>query len=108
MVQSQTNAAHPEARAFASRTIVTLQRCRECTLVAIGLRTSGHLLLSVHGKSVALGVHGASLIAYIVPASTLKYLELSSTVQTYRRLGVHRVNDFVQHGALINRLLRRS
>lgn len=51
---------------------------------------------------------GASLIAYIVPASTLKYLELSSTVQTYRRLGVHRVNDFVQHGTLINRLLRRS
>jgi hypothetical protein len=51
---------------------------------------------------------GASLIAYIVPASALKYLELGSTVQTYRRLGVHRVNDFVQHGTLINRLLRRS
>ena len=51
---------------------------------------------------------GISFVAYVVPASTLKYLELSSTVQTYRRLGVHRVNDFVQHGTWINRLLRRS
>jgi len=50
----------------------------------------------------------ASLIGFLVPASILKYLELSSTVHTYRRLGVHRANDFVQHGRLINRLARRS
>jgi len=34
-------------------------------------------------------------------------LELSSTVTAYRKLGVHWVNHFVQHGTLINRLLRR-
>ena len=41
----------------------------------------------------------ASLIAFMVPASALRYLELSSTVATYRKLGVHWVNHFVQHGA---------
>lgn len=49
----------------------------------------------------------ASLIAFMVPASKLRYLELSSTVTTYRKLGVHWVNHFVQHGILINHLLRR-
>jgi hypothetical protein len=49
----------------------------------------------------------ASLIAFMVPASSLRYLELSSAVTTYRKLGVHWVNHFVQHGTLINRLLRR-
>ncbi|HEY6375159.1 MAG TPA: hypothetical protein VIX90_06500 [Edaphobacter sp.] len=43
----------------------------------------------------------------MVPASKLKYLELSSTVTAYRKLGVHRVNHLVQHGTLINNLLRR-
>ena len=50
----------------------------------------------------------ASVIALMVPASTLRYLELSSTVTTYRKLGVHWVNHFVQHGILINHLLRRK
>ena len=49
----------------------------------------------------------ASVIAMLVPASMLRYLELSSTVTTYRKLGVHGVNHFVQHGTLINHLLRR-
>ena len=37
----------------------------------------------------------------------VRHLELSSTVTAYRKLGVHWVNQFVQHGTLINRLLRR-
>jgi hypothetical protein len=49
----------------------------------------------------------ASPIGFMVPASTLRYLELSSTAATYRKLGVHWVNHFVQHGILINHLLRR-
>ena len=49
----------------------------------------------------------ASVIAMLVPASMLRYLELSSTATTYRKLGVHWVNHFVQHGILINHLLRR-
>jgi len=49
----------------------------------------------------------ASFIAWMVPASTLRYLELSSTLTTYRKLGVHRVNHLVQHGTFINHLLRR-
>ena len=49
----------------------------------------------------------ASLIAFMLPASTLRYLELSSTVATYRKLGVHWVNHFVQRGSFINQLLRR-
>ena len=48
-----------------------------------------------------------SLIAFIVPASVLTYLQLSSTVMTYRKLRVHWVNHFVQHGTLINNLLRQ-
>ena len=50
----------------------------------------------------------ASLIAFMVPAPILRYMELSSAVTTYRKLGVHWVNHFVQHGTLINHLLRRS
>ena len=49
----------------------------------------------------------ASFVAWMVPASTLRYLELSSTLSTYRKLGVHRVNHLVQHGTFINHLLRR-
>ena len=49
----------------------------------------------------------ASLMALMVPASKLRYLELSSTATAYRKLGVHRVNSLVQHGTLINHLLRR-
>jgi glycosyl-4,4'-diaponeurosporenoate acyltransferase len=50
---------------------------------------------------------GASVSAMMVPASMLRYLELSSTVKTYRKLGVHWANRFVQHPTLINDLLRR-
>jgi Glycosyl-4,4'-diaponeurosporenoate acyltransferase len=49
----------------------------------------------------------ASLIAFVVPACKLSYLELSSTVTTYRKLRVHWVNHFVQHGSLINHFLRQ-
>lgn len=49
----------------------------------------------------------ASVMALMVPVSMLRHLELSSTVTTYRKLGVHWVNHFVQHGTLINRLLKR-
>ena len=49
-----------------------------------------------------------SLSPLMVPTSTLKFLELSSTVRTYRKLGVHWVNHFVQHGTLINNLLRQK
>ena len=51
---------------------------------------------------------GTSLIAFMMPASKLKYLELSFTIRTYRKLGVHWANHFVQQGSLINQLLRRS
>jgi hypothetical protein len=50
----------------------------------------------------------ASLIGFVMPASMLKRLQLSSTAKAYRRLGVHWANYFVQHGVLINRLLRQS
>ena len=50
----------------------------------------------------------ASAVGFIMPASTLRYLELGSTVTIYRRLGVHWVNHFVQHGTLVNRWVRRS
>jgi hypothetical protein len=50
----------------------------------------------------------ASVLAMMVPAAILRYLELSSTIKTYRKLGVHWVNHFVQHGTLINHLLRRT
>jgi hypothetical protein len=49
-----------------------------------------------------------SLLPLMVPTSTLRFLELSSTVRTYRKLGVHWVNHFVQHGTLINNLLRQK
>jgi hypothetical protein len=49
----------------------------------------------------------ASGIGFIMPASLLTYLALSSTVTTYRRLGVHWANHFVQHGTFINRWVRR-
>jgi hypothetical protein len=49
-----------------------------------------------------------SLLPLIVPSSTLRSLELSSAVRTYRKLGVHRVNHFVQRGTLINNLLRQK
>ena len=44
----------------------------------------------------------------MVPTSALRFLELSSTVRTYRKLGVHWVNHFVQHGTLISNLLRQK
>ena len=49
-----------------------------------------------------------SLLPLMLPTSTLSFLELSSTVRTYRNLGVHWVNHFVQHGTLINNLLRHK
>jgi len=49
-----------------------------------------------------------SLLPLMVTTSTLRFLELSSTVVTYRKLGVHWVNHFVQHGTLINNLLRQK
>jgi Glycosyl-4,4'-diaponeurosporenoate acyltransferase len=49
-----------------------------------------------------------SLLPLLVPTSTLRFLELSSAVRTYRKLGVHLVNHVVQHGTLINKLLRQK
>jgi hypothetical protein len=49
----------------------------------------------------------ASLLAYVLPVSCLRRLELSSKPDVYRRLRVHWVNRFVQHGTLVNRLLRQ-
>src|ERR1700674_2389074 len=49
-----------------------------------------------------------SLLPLMVTPSTLRFLELSSTVLTYRKLGVHWANHFVQHGTLINNLLRQK
>src|SRR3974377_2240382 len=59
------------------------------------------------GRKWLSGFVVASSMAFMAPPSKLRYLELSSTVTTYRKLGVHWVNHFVQHGTLINRLLRR-
>ena len=50
---------------------------------------------------------GASLLAYILPISQFRHLELSSEPARYRQLRVHWVNRFVQHGSLINDLIRR-
>jgi hypothetical protein len=49
-----------------------------------------------------------SLLVAIVPASRLRDLELSTTATAYQRLGVYWVNGLVQHGSLVNRLLRRT
>jgi hypothetical protein len=59
------------------------------------------------GRAWLLAFVVASLFALMVPASKLRFLELSSTLTTYRKVGVHWVNHFVQHGTLINNLLRR-
>jgi len=49
-----------------------------------------------------------SVIPFILPTSKLKYLELGANVRPYRKLGVPWVNKFVQHGRLINDLLRQK
>ncbi|QNP53225.1 glycosyl-4,4'-diaponeurosporenoate acyltransferase CrtO family protein [Hymenobacter qilianensis] len=49
-----------------------------------------------------------SLLAFGIPASWFSYLRLSRGPATYRRLGVHAVNRFTQHGDLIHRLIRQQ
>jgi len=50
----------------------------------------------------------ASLLPYALPTSQLHHLELSSKPATYRCLGVHLANRFVQNSTIVNRLLRRK
>ncbi len=49
-----------------------------------------------------------SLLAFAVPTSWFRYLQLSRRPAAYRRLGVHVINRFTQHGDLIHRLIRRQ
>ncbi|MBC6608096.1 hypothetical protein H8B13_14815 [Hymenobacter sp. BT188] len=49
-----------------------------------------------------------SLLAFGIPASGFRHLQLSRTPAAYRKLGVHVVNRFTQHGDFIHRLIRRQ
>ena len=49
-----------------------------------------------------------SFLAFGIPASGFRHLQLSRTPAAYRRLGVHVVNRFTQHGDFIHRLIRRQ
>ena len=49
-----------------------------------------------------------SVFPFFLPTSILKYFALGPNVRPYRKLGVPWVNKFVQHGRLINDLLRRK
>ena len=49
-----------------------------------------------------------SLLPFFLPTSTLRYFSLGPNVRPYRKLGVPWVNKFVQHGRLINGLLRQK
>lgn len=53
------------------------------------------------------GLLALSLLAYAVPTAWFGYWQLSRTPAIYRRLGVHVVNRFTQHGHLVHRLIRR-
>lgn len=49
----------------------------------------------------------SGLFAYLLPVAQFRHLELSDNATVYRSLGVHWINRFVQHGTLINGLLRQ-
>ena len=49
-----------------------------------------------------------SVIPFFLPTSTLRYFALGTNLGPYRKLWVPWVNKFVQHGRLINDLLRRK
>ena len=59
MVKLQTNAGHQEVYIFAAWTFVALQRRPECVLVPTRICTCEHLLLSLHGTSVAVGIRSS-------------------------------------------------
>lgn len=48
-----------------------------------------------------------SLLVYAVPTSQFRHVELSARPDRYRRLGIPLVNRWVQHGTIVNGLLRR-
>lgn len=49
-----------------------------------------------------------SLLVYGVPFSQFRRLQLSASLARYRKLGVPKLNQFTQHGTLINRLIQRA
>lgn len=53
------------------------------------------------------GFVAVSLLAWAMPARWLRRLQLSAGPALYRRLGVPVANRFTQHGAIVNKLLRR-
>ena len=51
---------------------------------------------------------GIASLSILLPRTFFKHIQLSSTPAIYRKVGVHFINRFTQHGAIVNQWVRKK